>query len=107
MHLAPAGKMGSCNCGMDSPFWLTRNAGASEKVAQARSSDDPATWGRLRRAESRRDRARTDWRAPPHSSFSAISSNFRTVFQLRLVPEVRSVFSTRGSDSFGRPMPLG
>jgi hypothetical protein len=40
-------------------------------------------------------------------SFSAISSSFRTVFQLRLVPEVSNVFSTCGSDNLGRAIPLG
>ncbi len=40
------------------------------------------------------------------SMFSAISNSFRTVFQLRLVPLVCSVFSTCASDSFGRAMPL-
>jgi hypothetical protein len=39
-------------------------------------------------------------------SFSAISSSFRTVFQLRLVPEIFSIFSTCARDSFGRAMPL-
>lgn len=55
----------------------------------------------------RHSRARTPHRLHRDSSFSAISSNFRTVFQLRLVPGVLSVFSSRGIDNLGRAMPLG
>src|SRR5664280_1912333 len=52
MHLAPAGKMGSCNCGMDSSVWLTWSAGASQKVAQAHSSDSRRRGVDFRRSES-------------------------------------------------------
>src|SRR5664280_1807322 len=53
MHLAPAGKMGSCNCGMDSSVWLTWSAGASQKVAQAHSSDSRRRGVDFRRSETR------------------------------------------------------
>src|ERR1035441_3421783 len=52
MHLAPAGKMGSCNCGMDSSVWLTWSAGASQKVAQAHSSDIRRRGVDFRRSET-------------------------------------------------------
>src|SRR5450759_4257086 len=54
MHLAPAGKMGSCNCGMDSSVWLTWSAGASQKVAQAHSSDSRRRGVDFRRSEAER-----------------------------------------------------
>src|ERR1039458_578389 len=68
MHLAPAGKMGSCNCGMDSSVWLTWSAGASQKVAQAHSSDSRRRGVDFRRSESRLLVAllfRAEWFAVP------------------------------------------
>jgi hypothetical protein len=90
------------------PF-ATRGRARGRREIWRRRDRGPTGGRRLLAGSGRLKSARSqNWlpHIPSYSSFSASSSNLRTVFQLRLVPDVCSVFSTSGSESLGRAMPL-
>src|ERR1017187_9991785 len=86
MHFAPAGKMGSCNWGMDSPVWPTPTSDASGIVAQVDSPTDTATWDRL---QEFRDSSR---RLPSLQQHSLIPVALRDVLAIEIFKDRNRVF---------------